>query len=951
MINENLTNKGRREFFFCMKMEGLYKIKILCCVALLVLFISSSVYGLKYYSEWPDEDNKEDWVAVSTFSNIVIIDGMGYTEYHRMGIWRSMQDAVDLNFKIIVTLSVTFDTSTWLSDIEAFYDTVAPYSTHCVLARLFDQPTSSSQKGNLSDAEVAQRIAEFIELYKQEGTERNIFIPASIWYGSRSEIEKLGEIAVSSPDVIGIYSYFLPKTSIADDAQRSFYEAVVKEDIKYLKSTAPKDKFFLLVGQSFSFNHVLPSPEQQQWYIDDVRNDPQILFFLWYKWDHVTLHGHSTKYSPIHVSSHICFGDSLINIGVHNVSVSTGPTETTIYWETNLPCDSGFVEYGSSVTYGNIVYDTTPDLTSHTVTIPTSVGDVVYYRITSKKANYREGPYSSWFSIGAGNLTGTIRDENGDPLPLIPVTVIPGNYSGETDENGVYMINDIPPGPYTVIAQRGTRKIKKEVNIIHGTTEVVDFDFLLVFTNGDFETGDLTGWTPFGDLSHHDVRGEQFAVSPASGNYYLGIIVCAGYRTGGVYQRINVSSDSIITASCDVFTDAWDDTNNDGMPDVDYPEDNWCRIGIEPTGSVSRFSPKMVWSEKGYGFREWTRISVSTIAQSNFVTIFLELNQPKLHTWNKTGIDNVEIKITSLLPAPIPELPTHTTTLTTLPVTFKWSEVDVELPPATYELQISTTSTFEKIYKSTVTQSTTFVIDFLPNGQYWWRVRILPPNYSKWSNVYEFNMNLQDTTPPTPPARVEDEGQYTYSTSQLYFKWTPASDPESGIKTYYLSVGTTPGGEDVVYRKKVGNVTEYTLTNLGLTVGVTYYAIVIAENNVGLKSSPSQPTDGICVVPQLPAPTKTKFYPPAPTCFDMKKNNFVTFKYTVAAPERVTIKIYDLAGNLVNILIDEDVNVPAEYTIKWYGDDKNGKTVSSGVYVAYMKLGKKIEKQKLVVVK
>ena len=915
--------------------------------AVLLFLIISPLYSLKYYGEWPDEDKEDDWIAVSTFSNIVMINGIGYTDTQKQDIWKLMQTAINLNFKIIATLPVTFDTSTWLTDIEAFYDTVALYSTHCVLARLFDNPTASSLKGNLSDEEVAQRIAEFIELYRQEGAKRNIFIPTSIWYASRDEMERLGEIAVSSPDVIGIYSYFWPKTSVADEAQRSLYEATVKENIRYLKARAPSDKFFLLVGQSFSFNGVLPSPEQQQWYIDDVRNDPQVLFFLWHKWDHLTAHGPSTKYSSIHISSHIAFGDSLINIGVHNVSVTTGTPYTTIYWETNLPCDSGFVEYGSSTTYGSRADDVTPHLTSHTVTIPTSVGDVVYYKITSKKAKYREGPYSSWFSIGAGNLTGTIRDENGNPLPNIPVVVTPGDYSAVTNEEGIYTINDIPPGPHTVVARRGAYKIKKEVNIIHNRTQVVNFDFLLVLTNGDFEMGDLTGWIPLEGIDRNqDVRGVQFAVSPASGNYYLGIIVCRGYRRGKVFQKISASTGDVITAYCDVFTDAWDYDS----PEITYPEDNWCRIGIDPTGGTYPYSPKIVWSEKGYGFRQWTKISVSTVAQANVVTIFLDLFQLKHHEWNKTGIDNVEVKISSPLPAPTLELPPDTTTLTRVPITFKWSEVAVEAPPATYELQIATTPTFEKIYNSTVTQSTTFTIDFLPNGQYWWRVHVLPPNYSYWSAARKFTVNLQDTTPPEPPSSVQDDGQYTYSTSQLHFKWQPARDPESGIKTYYLSVGTTPDGEDVIYRKEVGNVTEYTLTNLGLTAGTTYYAVVIAENNVGLRSR-SQPTDGICVLSQPPAPAKTEFYTPAPNYFDMKKNNFIAIKYALAEPEKVTIKIYDLAGNLVNTLIDEDVNVPTQYTIKWYGDDKNGKAVPSGVYVVYMKAGKKVEKQKIIVVK
>jgi hypothetical protein len=55
-----------------------------------------------------------------------------------------------------------------------------------------------------------------------------------------------------------------------------------------------------------------------------------------------------------------------------------------------------------------------------------------------------------------------------------------------------------------------------------------------LLVNGSFETGDLTGWTEFGDFSFSGVSGEFVGLAPEEGNYqaYLGSVD----TTGGIYQ-------------------------------------------------------------------------------------------------------------------------------------------------------------------------------------------------------------------------------------------------------------------------------------------------------------------------------------------------------------------------------------------------------------------------------
>jgi hypothetical protein len=49
------------------------------------------------------------------------------------------------------------------------------------------------------------------------------------------------------------------------------------------------------------------------------------------------------------------------------------------------------------------------------------------------------------------------------------------------------------------------------------------------------------------------------------------------------------------------------------------------------------------------------------------------------------------------------------------------------------------------------------------------------------------------------------------------------------------------------------------------------------------------------------------------------------------APIPVTLKIYNILGKLVRILVDEE-KVPGSYEVVWDGRDSQGKEVSSGIY-------------------
>lgn len=68
----------------------------------------------------------------------------------------------------------------------------------------------------------------------------------------------------------------------------------------------------------------------------------------------------------------------------------------------------------------------------------------------------------------------------------------------------------------------------------------------------------------------------------------------------------------------------------------------------------------------------------------------------------------------------------------------------------------------------------------------------------------------------------------------------------------------------------------------------------------------------------------------------------------------IALSIYDLTGCLVKVLVDE--TLPSSYSrlptsVAWDGRDDKGKTVSSGIYLVKLEVGKFLQTQKLVVLR
>jgi len=79
-------------------------------------------------------------------------------------------------------------------------------------------------------------------------------------------------------------------------------------------------------------------------------------------------------------------------------------------------------------------------------------------------------------------------------------------------------------------------------------------------------------------------------------------------------------------------------------------------------------------------------------------------------------------------------------------------------------------------------------------------------------------------------------------------------------------------------------------------------------------------------------------------------NPETTIEYDIEKDCDVTLKIYNLAGQLIKTLVDE-YQTAGHHTITWYGDTDGGGEVASGVYFYRIKAGDKAAIKKMVVLK
>jgi len=108
-----------------------------------------------------------------------------------------------------------------------------------------------------------------------------------------------------------------------------------------------------------------------------------------------------------------------------------------------------------------------------------------------------------------------------------------------------------------------------------------------------------------------------------------------------------------------------------------------------------------------------------------------------------------------------------------------------------------------------------------------------------WSPVVH---SRQDATPPTVPGKPVAGALFTSQTT-ITFRWAASSDAVSGMASYGLQIGTTPGSNDIL-NLNVGNVLSRAITGSN---GQRLFAHVRAHDKVDNISAWSPNSDGVTI--------------------------------------------------------------------------------------------------------
>lgn len=150
----------------------------------------------------------------------------------------------------------------------------------------------------------------------------------------------------------------------------------------------------------------------------------------------------------------------------------------------------------------------------------------------------------------------------------------------------------------------------------------------------------------------------------------------------------------------------------------------------------------------------------------------------------------------------------------------------------------TTTTTVDGTYRFEVLPPGVYNVTTAPNGLVKTRTAIVKagsdqPGFDFWCGTY-----TGDITPPVVPYF-----NVTASTANTFTLHQWGYDPDTGVDSIYIQVGTTPGGSDVMASKLlVPDTNTSTFSGLNLLPGVTYYVTGTYTNGNGPAAGPNNTT-------------------------------------------------------------------------------------------------------------
>jgi len=278
----------------------------------------------------------------------------------------------------------------------------------------------------------------------------------------------------------------------------------------------------------------------------------------------------------------------------------------------------------------------------------------------------------------------------------------------------------------------------------------------------------------------------------------------------------------------------------------------------------------------------------------------------------------------------------------------------IQLENDHYDIYLQADSGMEKIFTfSTVLGMNPYCCDFDLDGD----LDILLTYNPGASIALLRNETEKRKSPPSPPvALTAAAGQ-----DSVVLRWQPPSEPawrRSEI-TYNLRVGSTPGGCDIVspsanihsgqrFILTQGNMLAAKICKLyGLTAGTYYWSVQTVDPGftAGPFAAEQSFTLGMTSIRPQEKPVQFVLHQNHPNPF----NDQTDIAFELASPVHVTLMIYNLSGQAVAVLADQQM-AAGRYVRHWHGQTLENQPAAGGVYLVHLQAGSFTCTRKLVVI-
>ncbi|MBC8525903.1 MAG: T9SS type A sorting domain-containing protein, partial [Candidatus Cloacimonetes bacterium] len=240
--------------------------------------------------------------------------------------------------------------------------------------------------------------------------------------------------------------------------------------------------------------------------------------------------------------------------------------------------------------------------------------------------------------------------------------------------------------------------------------------------------------------------------------------------------------------------------------------------------------------------------------------------------------------------------------------------------------------------------------------------------------VYRNEEMIQEITNPTDTTYAEslDEGEYTYYVTAIYDNTNESEPSNQDTVEIILPPPTdltyTYNEPDVeltwlapaldrsltgykIYRNEevIGETTDTSFVDENIPAGTHLYYVTALYGDY--ESDPSNEVEFTITDINNPIlPLKTALSGNYPNPFNPDIIGKTTISFSLAKESQVRVEIYNVQGQKVKTLIDENKN-PGNYYVIWNGKDEADKTVSSGIYFCKLKANDNVFIKKMIILR